>query len=97
MRFGSRDTLVTSPKLNPVEFIRAYWKQHELLKSAPETTTNSVRRPHLMLHAPLSPTHRRLQVECFSMVRMAYIKRESTELALESARSQESHPRRHRR
>jgi hypothetical protein len=31
-------------KLNPVEFIRPYWKQHELLNSAPETTTNSVRR-----------------------------------------------------
>jgi hypothetical protein len=24
IRFGLRDTLVTSPKLNPVEFIRAY-------------------------------------------------------------------------
>jgi hypothetical protein len=43
MRFDSRDTLLTSPIPNPVEFIRVYWKQHELPKSAPETTTNSVR------------------------------------------------------
>jgi hypothetical protein len=30
MRFGFTHTLVASPKLNQVELIRAYWKQHEL-------------------------------------------------------------------
>ena len=35
MRYGSRDTLVTLPKLNPVAFIIPYWKQHELPNVCP--------------------------------------------------------------
>jgi len=56
-----------APELNPVEYLWAYWKQHELPNVCPKTTGNSAKRrdERSVACAAPAPDHRLLAASFF--------------------------------
>ncbi len=61
-----------APELNPVEYIWAYWKQHELLNVCPKDfwSLGQEARRTLGPHVPPSQAHHRFLEGGFAMARM---------------------------